>query len=109
MYPSTEQTASGVYSLVKYGHVSESHVEHPDTFIPELLRLEQSGDYDTRSVEEKIRLMNRQVVPPPHRSTGAWISGFGRTLEDVYRNRGVYAPRFTTKTRYVENIVRSIA
>lgn len=101
MYPSTEQTASGVYSLVTYGHVSASHVEHPDAFITELLRQEQSGDYGILSLEERIRLMNRQVVPPPHRLTGAWNSGFGSTLEDVYHNRGVFAPRFTTKTRYV--------
>ena len=98
MYPASEQTASGVYSLVTYGHVSASHVEHPDTFITELLRQEQSGDCGTRSLEDTIQFMNRQVAPLPHRLTGPWKSGFGSTLEDVYRNKGVSAPRFTTKT-----------
>lgn len=100
IYPSSKDTASGVYSLLSYGHVSCSHPEHPDTFIPELIRREEAGGADVRLWKEGV-----QDGPPSADQLlqyGTWKSGFGETLEDAYRGRGVVAPRFTTKTRYAQ-------
>lgn len=99
IYPPTQRMTSGVYSLLSYGFVPHSHPEHPDTFIPQLMKREAEAFGSGASTKTGARRENFPGVPVLHRPSGGWSSGFGRTLEDAYRNGGAAAPRFTTKTR----------
>lgn len=99
IYPPTQRTASGVYSLLNYGVLPPSHPEHPDAFIPHLIKREVDAFGSGATMKTRLRRLNSPAVPVLHRPSGGWSSGFGDTLEDVYRDRGVAAPRFTTKTR----------
>lgn len=103
IYPSAEEAASGVYSLLSYGRVVANHPEHPDAFIPELLRKEWTGKHgrSTAPRKEHDPAIRHSDSPPLLRSLGGWSTGFGTALEDVYRDRGALAPRFTTKSRCV--------
>ena len=98
VYPRTQRTASGVYSLLNYGVVPPSHPEHPDAFIPQLMKREAEAFGNGATMKTRARRKN-PGVPVLHRPSGGWSSGFGGTLEDAYRDRGAAAPRFTTKTR----------
>lgn len=100
IYPPTQRTASGVYSLLSYGVVPPSHPEHPDSFIPHLIKWEADASGSGASMKTRLQRVNSPAVPALHRPSGRWSSGFGGTLEDAYRDRGAAAPRFTTKTRY---------
>lgn len=99
IYPRNAATASGVYSLLSLGYVSPTHPEHPDAFIPELLKMEEHAVEGANAWNERLRKGTPADSVPSHRPSGHWSSGFGCALEDVYRDRGVAAPRFTTKTR----------
>ncbi len=110
IYPSDQSTASGVYSLLNYGCVPPEHPEHPDAFIPEFMKVEEELkllERERMAQDGERRWTARRSQKPgdhpriraAHHPSGKWISGFGMTLEDVYRDRGVASPCFTTKTR----------
>lgn len=110
-YPGNQATASGVYSLLSYGCVPSTHPEHPDSFIPHFLRREEEeaqrrerladGPKKIETPKRPRRERDLPMVCAVHSPSGEWTSGFGTTLEDVYRDRGVLSPSFTTKTRCV--------
>ena len=107
IYPSDQATASGVYSLLNFGCVPPEHPEHPDAFIPELLKVMREEEKERAATGGKGRWTfrrSRRWRDPPiaqvmHQPSGEWASGFGTVLEDVYRDRGTVSPYFTTKTR----------
>lgn len=109
IYPSDQATASGVYSLLDFGCVPPEHPEHPDTFIPELLKaMEQeekerapTGGKGRWTFRRSRRAGNAPVPQAVHHPSGEWASGFETALEDAYRDRGAVSPCFTTKTRCV--------
>ena len=78
-----------------------SHPEHPDAFIPHLINRETEAEDNEGTIKARLRKQTPSGVPVVHRPSGVWSSGFGSTLEDVYRDRGAMAPRFTTKTRCI--------
>lgn len=100
IYPSSEAAASGVYSLLSFGYVPPTHPEHPDTFIPALLKLEEEAGDTVTPWGKRRRRAAPSDISPSHHPCGGWSSGFGNSLEDVYRDRGTASPRLTTKTRY---------
>lgn len=102
--------ASGVYSLLDYGRLPPTHPEHPDTFIPEFVKAKEAEEALERervakggrrrwTTQRPQRPGDPPVVRAVHHPSGEWTSGFGTSLEDVYRGRGNISPRFTTKTR----------
>lgn len=101
IYPDNENSASGVYALLAFGRVSPTHPEHPDTFIPHHFR-KGVGNCPPNSSISPDTLSNQREHPPTisHQLHGEWSSGYGTLLEDVYRDRGDAAPRFTTNTRW---------
>lgn len=109
MYPISQAAASGVYSLLDFGFVLPEHPEHPDTFIPEFLKVKEkeererdaTGSKSTWTARRSSRSGDGPVVQAVHQPSGGWASGFGTALEDVYRDRGTVSPCFTTKTRCV--------
>lgn len=113
IYPSDQATASGVYSLLDFGCVPPEHPEHPDTFIPELMKAEKekilereragTGGKGRRTARRSPRSGGAPIAQAMHHPSGELISGFGTALEDVYRNRGTVSPCFTTKTRCVSS------
>lgn len=109
IYPSDQATASGVYSLLEFGCVPPEHPEHPDTFIPELLKVMETEEKERAVMGGKGRWTFRRprrsrdapIAQVVHHPSGVWASGLGTALEDVYRDRGTISPCFTTKTRCV--------
>lgn len=111
IYPSDQATASGVYSLLDFGCVPPEHPEHPDTFIPEMLKVVEKEEKESAATGVKGRWTFRRprrsrdtpIAQAVHHPSGVWASGFGTALEDVYRDRGTVSPCFTTKTRCVSH------
>ncbi|CAM9749843.1 unnamed protein product [Ectocarpus sp. 4 AP-2014] len=119
VYPSSQATASGVYCLLNYGCVPPTHPEHPDTFIPEWLKRKEQEEISRQELlkmgggkvwkpRRNRRTRGAPVVPAEHRPSGEWVSGFGDTLEDAYRDRGAVSPSFTTKTSSFSGIIDHI-
>eukprot|EP00903_Cladosiphon_okamuranus_P009843 g9354.t1 len=116
IYPSDQAMASGVYSLLDFGCVPPEHPEHPDAFIPELLKAMEQEEKERAAMGGKGKWTFRRagrsgdapVAKAVHHPSGEWASGFGTALEDAYRDRGAVSPCFTTKTSSFSGVIDHI-